>query len=142
MKRSMLAFFLALAFTACQESKRYTQQSAEIEAVKSLFAAYESGVLESQRPFYAENAQIFYNAPESEPSTLDEILAKQAEEMAEFSDFSITFDDDGIEMVVTDKGETWVNFWGEWHGTMKATGQKFVIPIHETLQFVDGKVVK
>lgn len=45
-------------------------------------------------------------------------------------------------MVVTDKGETGGNILGEWHGTMKAAGQKFVIPIDKTLQFVDDTIVK
>ena len=142
MKKPICVLLMALALTACQQTQRYTQQSPEIDAVKALFAAYESGELESQRTFYAENAEIFYNAPESKPATFDEILSKQTLEIADFSEYSIEFDDDGIEMVVTDKGETWVNVWGEWQGTMKATGQKFVVPMHETFQFVDGKIVK
>ena len=45
-------------------------------------------------------------------------------------------------MVVTDKGETWVNFWGLWKGTMKTTNKVYEIPFHLTAQFIDGKIVK
>lgn len=142
MKKSIHLLLVGLSLTACQHDQRYTQQSPEIDSVKALYKAYESGNLESQRPFYAENAQIFYNAPETSPATFDEILSTQTKDIADFSEISVVFDDEGIEMVVTDKGETWVNIWGEWHGTMKATGQEFVIPMHETFQFVDGKITK
>ena len=46
------------------------------------------------------------------------------------------------EMVVTDKGETWVNFWGLWQGRLKANNQLYEIPVHLTAQFIDGKIVK
>ena len=45
-------------------------------------------------------------------------------------------------MVLDDKGETWVNYWGVWKGTMAANGKTYEIPIHITSQFVNGKIVK
>jgi hypothetical protein len=45
-------------------------------------------------------------------------------------------------MVIDDKGETWVNYWGVWKGTLAVTQETFEIPIHITFQFVDGKIVK
>ena len=46
------------------------------------------------------------------------------------------------EMFVTDKGQTWVNFWGIWKGTLAANNKTYTLPTHITAQFVDGKVVK
>jgi hypothetical protein len=45
-------------------------------------------------------------------------------------------------MVVTDKGKTYVNFWGLWKGTLAANNKTYTIPTHLTAQFVDGKIVK
>ena len=45
-------------------------------------------------------------------------------------------------MVIDDKGEKWVNFWGTWEGTIAANNQKLIIPVHLTLQFVNGKIVE
>ena len=45
-------------------------------------------------------------------------------------------------MVLDDDGETWVNYWGLWKGTIAASGESFEMPVHLTSQFVDGKIVK
>lgn len=45
-------------------------------------------------------------------------------------------------MVVDDKGETWVNYWSVWKGTMAANDKTYETPIHITSQFVNGKIVK
>lgn len=142
MKKLPLILALVILAFACQQTERYTQNSPEIESIKAMFNAYESGDLESQRQYYAPNAQIFINTPESKPATLDDIMNSQKEEMGMFSNYSISLNEDGIEMVTTDKGETWVNVWAEWTGRLTETNQKFVVPVHETFQFVDGKIVK
>ncbi|GAA0877456.1 hypothetical protein GCM10009119_04240 [Algoriphagus jejuensis] len=141
MKNLSVILLFALA-VACGPDQRYTQRSTEIDSVKALFVAYKSGDLESQRSFYAENAEIYYNVPESDPSTFDQILERQKNDLIGISEYSVDFTDDEIEMVTTDNGETWVNVWGEWKATLAATGKEFVIPVHETFQFVDGKIVK
>ncbi len=46
------------------------------------------------------------------------------------------------EMVVTDDGEKWVNFWGLWKGTLQANNKTYEIPVHITSQFIGGKIVK
>ncbi len=58
-----------------------------------------------------------------------------------FSDMHYVADEDFFEMVVTDNGETWVNFRGLWSAVLKGNGQKFLIPVHVTARFVDGKIV-
>jgi uncharacterized protein len=58
-----------------------------------------------------------------------------------FSDIHYITEEDYFEMVVTDEGETWVNFWGLWSAVLKANEQKFEIPVHVTVRFENGKIV-
>lgn len=142
MKNATLIYLAAVLFFACEGKQRYTQQSAEIEAIKSILSNYESGDFEAYLPFYAEGAQIFFNTTEDYPATIQEIIAQQKMELEAFSSYSFDREKDYLEMVTDDKGETWVNFWGIWQGTMAANGKTFETPIHMTAQFVDGKIVK
>lgn len=106
MKITIQMLILVLLMTACQQPSKYTQQSPEIEAAKALLQASASGDFEAQRKFYAENAQIFYNVTEDKPSTIDEMIEQQQSEGDQFSNVKITVEEDAIEMVTTDKGET------------------------------------
>mgnify|MGYP005751034627 FL=1 len=142
MKNVIGLTLIACLLISCQQETRYTQQAPEIETIKAMFAAYNAGDYEGQRQFYDPNVQIFINAPESRPSTLDESIAEMSKDKDLFSKATITILDDGIERVITDKGETWVNVWGEWKGTLATTGKEYLLPFHETFQFVDGKIVK
>jgi hypothetical protein len=45
-------------------------------------------------------------------------------------------------MILDDKGETWVYFWGTWEGTLSANGEKIELPVHLAMQFMDNKIVK
>ena len=142
MKNVIRLTLITCLLISCQQETRYTQQAPEIETIKAMFAAYNAGDYEGQRQFYDPNVQIFINAPESRPSTLDESIAEMSKDKDLFSKATITILDDGIERVITDKGETWVNVWGEWKGTLATTGKEYLLPFHETFQFVDGKIVK
>lgn len=142
MKSNALICSVILLLFACEGKQRYTQQSAEIEAIKSIISSYESGDFEAYLPYYAEGAQIFFNTTEDNPATIQEIIAQQKLELEAFSSYSFDRENDFLEMVVDDKGEIWVNYWGVWKGTMAANGKTFETPIHMTTQFVDGKIVK
>lgn len=142
MKTANLICAVILMLFACEGKQRYTQQSAEIETIKSIISSYEKGDFEAYLPHYADGAQIFFNTTEENPATIQEIIAQQKMELEAFSSYSFDREKDFLEMVIDDKGETWVNFWGLWKGTMAANGKTFEIPIHMTTQFVDGKIVK
>ncbi len=58
-----------------------------------------------------------------------------------FSDIHYVADEVFFEMVVNDKGETWVYFWGLWSAVLNANGQKFEIPVHVATRFENGKIV-
>jgi hypothetical protein len=142
MKNLILILLVALSFSACQQKQRYTQQSTEIDKIKELMRLSNSGEYEAQRAFYADGAQLFYNATESNPMTIDQVIEDQKSMNETLSNVSTTVDDNEIEMVITDNGETYVNLWGTWKATFTATGQNFEIPFHSAFQFVDGKIVR
>jgi ketosteroid isomerase-like protein len=142
MKNRIIIYAVAAMLFACEGKQRYTQQSAEIETFKSIISSYEKGDFEAYLPHYAEGAQIFFNATEDHPATIQEIIAQQKMELEALSSYSFDREKDFLEMVVDDQGETWVNFWGVWRGTLAADGKSVETPIHVTSQFVDGKIVK
>ncbi|MDT8346871.1 MAG: nuclear transport factor 2 family protein, partial [Flavobacteriaceae bacterium] len=74
--------------------------------------------------------------------SLTELIASNQQDASLFSSWNYVDSESDYEMVVTDKGETWVNFWGLWQGKLKADGKTYDIPAHMTVQFVDGKIVK
>lgn len=142
MKKTLIILGVCAMLFSCAQEQRYTMQSPEIDAIKSMYDLYNKGDFEGQRQFYAEGAQVFNNAPETKPTSVDQMIAQQKDEMAGFSSYSIAIGEDAIEMVTTDEGEKWVNVWGTWKATMAATGQAFEVPVHATYQFVDGKITR
>ena len=135
-------FILGLAivlFTSCNQKQRYTQQSAEIDTYKKVMEDYKTQNWEDYRLNYADTAKIANNVVKEKAQSVTEAIEK-AKGDAKLFDWKV--EDIDYEMVVTDKGETWVNYWGVWSGTMKSTGKVYVIPFHNTAQFIDGKIVR
>jgi len=135
-------FILGLAivlFTSCNQKQRYTQQSAEIDTYKKVMEDYKTQNWEDYRLNYADTAKIANNVVKEKAQSVTEAIEK-AKDDAKL--FKWVVKDIDYEMVVTDKGETWVNYWGVWSGTMKSTGKVYVIPFHNTAQFIDGKIVR
>ncbi|NGX83567.1 nuclear transport factor 2 family protein [Aequorivita sp. KMM 9714] len=144
MKRILfLALSMVFLFTACQkQDMRYTQQSPEIDTYKKIINAYEKQDWEALASHYADTAKIMNNVIEKEGKTIAEEIAMGKEDAALFSSWDYVDGESDYEMVVTDKGKTYVNFWGTWKGTLAANNKTYTIPAHITAQFVDGKVVK
>lgn len=144
MNANKLFLISAVGFllVACENKQRYTQQSAEIDTIKSIMTNYLNGEWDAYQSNYAEDAQLFFNTTEDKPATIQQIIAQQKMEIEPLSSYSIDRENEAIEMVLDDKGETWVNYWSTWKGTMAATGKTYEIPIHITSQFVNGKIVK
>jgi ketosteroid isomerase-like protein len=141
MKKVLLTIVCASLLMACNQNKRYTQQSPEIDTYKQVIKDYEDRNWDSFVTHYADSAKIYNNATQDDAKTLSQFMDRNKQDATMFSSWSYVTKDSDYEMVVTDKGETWVNFWGVWQGT-KASGKTYKLPTHITAQFVDGKIVK
>ncbi|PZX56016.1 hypothetical protein LV84_02380 [Algoriphagus ratkowskyi] len=141
MKR-LLFFALILSSFGCTTETRYTQQSPEIDIFKSIIGNYVAGEWNEYAAHYADGAVIFFNVTEDYPSSIQEIIAGQKLSIEPLSTYSFDRDEEELEMVMTDEGETWVNYWGLWKGTIAANNKTFEMTVHITSQFVDGKIVK
>lgn len=141
--KNILILVLAMLFlTSCNQKQRYTQQSAEIETYKKAIAAYEKQNWDELATYYADSAKIQMNVTKENAQTIAQNIAQSKEDATLFSSWRFNPKTVEYEMVVTDKGETWVNFWGYWEGTLKANNKKYVTPVHLTAKFVDGKIVR
>ena len=139
MKKLLLAG-LALAIMIGCTNQRYTQNSPEIDVVKSVLEAYDSKNWEAIPEHYNDTASIFFNT-KTDAIKPQDIAAYHNQNDANFSARGFS-DDSEFEMVKTDDGNTWVNFWGTWKGTLAANGQELTVPVHLTARFVDGKIVE
>lgn len=141
MKKLFLLGLCTLFFLGCQQAEtRYTTKSPEIDVAKAVLKDYTAGNWEGWASHYADTAKISHNTLETSSTAetlegLKQILANTSE--YGFSDKNIFY-----EMVIDDDKERWVNFWGTWEGTLAANGQKLIIPVHLTFQFVDNKIVE
>lgn len=142
MKNLLFICLISISLFSCDNNQRYTQQSAEIDIFKSIIGNYINGEWEEYQSNYAEGAQIFFNTTEDKPATIQQIIAQQKMEVEPMSSYTIDRENEAVEMVLDDKGETWVNYWSVWKGTLAANGKTYETPIHITAQFVNGKIVK
>jgi hypothetical protein len=139
MKNLLFIALSILLIAACNSEKRYTQQSPEIETYKKTVEAYKAMDWDNLATHYADTVKIANNVAEDKGVSIDQVIAKNKEDAAMFS---WIIENEEFEMVVTDEGETWVNFWGLWKGTMRSTNKTYEIPIHNTARFIDGKIVR
>ncbi len=140
MKKLSILILAAILFTACQQGPtRYTQNSPEIDTVKKLIANYNSKAYDTS--MYADTSKTLYNTKDN-PMSPAETIAYHQETDKTYKSRSFLDKDQEYEMVLTDDGNTWVNCWLYWQGTLAANNQKYSIPIHLTYQFIDGKIVE
>jgi uncharacterized protein len=143
MKKSIYLFFVVGLLAACNMNQpvRYFSASPEIEATKSILKAYVDADWDAMKSHYADTAKILNNVPKGKGISISAAIEDYRQEHELFSSISYVAEEDFFEMVLTDEGETWVNYWGLWIGTLKSTGEKYEIPLHITLRFVNQKVV-
>ncbi len=143
-KTAVMGIFLTLSLCAsCKEHRptRYATTGSEIELVKSLVADYEKGEWESWLSHYADTAKLHHNTTKDISLSAKEINKTLRGILANTSSYK--FDKDAFyEKVIDDEGEIWVNFWGDWKGTMAASNKELIIPVHLTVQIVNGKIVE
>ncbi len=140
MKKLSILILTAILFTACLQGQvRYTQNSPEIDTVKKLIANYNSKTYDTS--MYADTSKTFYNTKDNFMSPA-ETMAYHQETDKIYKSRGFLDKDQEYEMVLTDDGNTWVNCWLDWQGTLAANSQEYSIPIHLTYQFIDGKIVR
>lgn len=141
MKNFLTLALTLILFTACKEEPpRYASASPEIDVVKAHVKDYEEGQWDSWIGHYADTAKVYHNTKKAgTPGELREGLSQILSNVSNYE-----FEDENIfyEMVIDDQGEKWVNFWGNWKGTLASGGKTLSIPVHLTMQFVDGKIVE
>lgn len=131
--------FCMLSIGCQQQQTRYTQTSPEIDAFMKLNKAYITGDYDYIKSIYSDTAKIYYNSiyPLGPVQVLEGMIAS----LEQFSEYHYS-ENEEIEMVITDDGEKWVNYWGVFVGTLEESGNVVEIPMHLTLRFVDGKIVE
>ncbi|TYA57498.1 nuclear transport factor 2 family protein [Formosa maritima] len=141
MKKLILLSCLLAIFTSCNNNPRYTQDSEEIEIVKTAINDYDYQEWEKLISHYADTAQIFYNT-RSKIFSPQELIVFHKNNDASFSTRAFEDENREYEMVEDNNGKTWVNFWGLWKGNLAANNKQIIIPVHITYQFIDNKIVK
>ncbi|MHB1146784.1 MAG: nuclear transport factor 2-like protein [Lutibacter sp.] len=141
MKKIILIVIIIAIITACKNEVRYTQNSPEIETYKKVIKDYEIGNWESMVTYYSDTAKILNNVTKKNAQTVAQLVAQNKQDATLFSSWKFVPEESEYEMVVTDKGETWVNFWGLWQGRLASNDQLYEIPVHITARFIDGKIV-
>ena len=142
MKKLILLGLTLILFTACQKKEpvRYTTTSPEIDVVKAVIKDYQDRNWKSWSTHYADTAKAFHNTIEpATPKELQGILKGVAEHL---SDYGFSDKDIFYEMIIDDKGEKWVYFWGTWEATVAGSNKKLVVPVHLAIQFVDNKIFR
>jgi hypothetical protein len=141
MKNFLTLALTLVLITACKDAiPRYASASPEIDVVKAHITDYEEGKWDSWMGHYADTAKVYHNTTKAgSPKEAREGLSQLLNTVSNYE-----FEDEDIfyEMVIDDQGERWVNFWGNWKGTLAANEKTLTIPVHLTLQFVDGKIVE
>lgn len=139
MRTSILLVITAILFISCEKQEtRYTQQSTEIDTYKKVIDSYKNLNWSDLATHYADTAKIANNVIKEKAVSVSEAIKTQK---ADAEMFTWVFENEEYEMVITDDKETWVNFWATWKGTMKSTKKEYVIPVHTTARFINGKIV-
>jgi len=141
-KKLVLLGLTIVLFAACQKSEpqRYFSSSPEIDAVKALIKNYEDGNWGKWITQYADTAKIYHNSLKS--ISRDELLKGFKGSLTDFSTYKFSDDDFFYEMIIDDKEEKWVYFWGTWEGNLAANDKKIVVPVHLAARFTNGKIVR
>ena len=141
MKKLFLLGLSVILFFNCEKPKqRYFSESPEINTFKTTVSEYNNGDWEAWHTHYSDTAKVYMNSLKSITAT--DLENAQKAMLSNFSSYG--FQDKGsfVEMVLDSDEETWVNYWANWHGTLKENGKEIDVPVHITAQFVDGKIVQ
>lgn len=138
--KTMILLAAVSVIVACQPTSpdQYLTDSEEIQLAKNLVNSYELGDWDQWVQIYADSARIFHNS--MTPVTKDELRDGFVAGLASYSDYGFKGNPYFYEMIIDDKGEKWVYFWGTWSGTFKESDETIYVPVHLALNFENGKI--
>ncbi len=141
MKKVIVLVMTIVLFIACQEKEqRYFSESSEINTLKAGIASYEAGDWTTWKSHFADTAKIYVNSEKS--ISVDARVTGLGEMSSAFSKYGFDHDDEFIEMVLDKENETWVYYWAQHNATIAANNKRISIPVHLSVQFIDGKIVE
>jgi steroid delta-isomerase-like uncharacterized protein len=141
MKKIFLIGLAIALFVACeQKEERYSTSGPEIDLVKGLLADYEKGDWDSWKEKYADTAKVYYNQWD-DSITVTQSMEGHKANIALLSSYGFG-DNVTYEKIISDNGNTWINFWGKWEGTLKENNKTVVLPVHLSVRVLDGKIVQ
>lgn len=141
MKTLFTVSICALLLIGCKQPvERWTNNSAEIDVVKALISDYEAGNWDAWTGHYADTAKMYHNS--TEHTSVAELLEGLQSYLEPVSEYGFSDEDIYYEMIIDDKDEKWVNFWGTWEGNIGALDRNMKIPVHLTVKFEGGKIVE
>ena len=141
-KEIFIGFILLLVLNISCEQKpdRWTTTSPEIDITKVLIKDYEDANWSAWMEHYADTAKIHHNSVDAiSPQQLKQSFEKST---ANFSIYKFSEKDVFIEMIIDDKMDKWVYFWGTWEGKIVGSDKELKVPVHLALKFVDSKIVE
>lgn len=137
-KLFLLTLICALVFN-CNQEVRYTQKSQEIDVVKSIIESYNNKDWTTLVSHYADTSKTRFNNAKMDSKDLPKYHQQND---VNYSNRGFIEKGQEYEMVIDNKGRTWVNFWGDWTCTLKDNSKDVTIHIHLTARFINGKIVE
>ena len=107
----LLGLMIMVTLSSCTQKQRYTQKSPEIDIYKQVIKDYELRNWESLANHYADTAKVLNNTTKKHEQTVTQLINQYKKDAMLFSSWNFVGKESEYEMVVTDKGQTWVNFW-------------------------------
>jgi hypothetical protein len=143
MRKMIYLFFAFILFVSCMQNEpvRYASSSPEIDVAKTVLKLYVEQDWQEFMKHYADTAKILNNVTKGNEVTVAAVIGEYKQDHELFSSIQFVSEEDFFEMVVTDDNEIWVNYWGVWVGILNANNQKYEIPVHVTMRFMDRKIV-
>ena len=140
MKKLFLLGLVVALFNSCEDCPpdRFTTNSSQIDIAKQIHKYYLAGDWDAMTKHYTDSAKIRYNT--WEPSTVAESQIMLQQLLAEIAEYKWIDDPIFYEQITDDEGLTWVYFWGQWEGSLKANGTVITIPVHVAWNFEGDKI--
>lgn len=141
MKKLLLIIAAALLLIACNNKpERYTTTAPEIDISKALIKDYTEGKWENWIKHYADSAKIGHNSITT--ITPQELSIRFQENIKNYSSYKFSDENIFYELIIDDKNEKWVYFWGTWEATAADINKEVKLPVHLALKFENNKIVE